>query len=133
VGPLDSYGGTPKAGSFRFRTTAIRSAVADLPQDQILRFRGACVGTWWGQGGAAILMVKLMVKLYWPKKTALPKKIGKSEGTFKIQFRKLQLKSGLKNFIRKVSENFDSVIDRLFERLASQVETPPIPPGSKIL
>ena len=48
-GPPGSYGGTPKACSDQDRTTANRSAVADLPQNQILRVRGARVETWWGQ------------------------------------------------------------------------------------
>ena len=43
--PLDSYGGTPKAVSDRNGTTTIRSAMADLPLDHILRARGGRVET----------------------------------------------------------------------------------------
>ena len=66
-----------------------------------------------------------------PKKTNFPKDFGKSEGTLYIQFRKFFLESGLKNVIRKVSEIFESVIDRLFEPLASQLETPLLKCASK--
>ena len=51
-GPLDSYGGTPKAGSNRRKTTAICSSVADLLPGHILRVRGAFVETWQGGGNS---------------------------------------------------------------------------------
>ena len=74
-GPSGSYGGTPKERSDRNETTAIRSAVADLPKSYIPRVRGARVET--GAGGAAILMVKSMVKLQGSKKRPSWNKMGK--------------------------------------------------------
>ena len=80
---LDSDGGTPEACSDRIETTAIRSAVADLPIGQILRVWGVLVETWEGKvGRQQILMVKLMVKSQGPKKSAFPTFFEKSEGTF---------------------------------------------------
>jgi len=51
-GLLDSNGGTPTGGSDRRETTAIRSAVADLPLGHILRVRGVLVETWQGGGNS---------------------------------------------------------------------------------
>jgi hypothetical protein len=51
IRPLDSYGGTLKDWSDRDGTTAIRSAVADLPWNHIPRVRGSRDETWWGQEG----------------------------------------------------------------------------------
>ena len=53
-GPLDSYGGTPTAGSDRIGATAIRSAVADLPLGNILRVRGILVEMRQGGGNSKI-------------------------------------------------------------------------------
>ena len=71
LGPLDSYGGTPKPGSIRFETNAIRSAVAGLPYDQILRLRGAFVETWQG-GGNSIFYGQIDGQIPRSKKIGLP-------------------------------------------------------------
>ena len=77
--------GNPKACSDRIETTAIRSAVADLPLGHILRVQRVLVETWQGgslMGKQQILMVKLVVKFQGPRKSAFPFFFETNEGTF---------------------------------------------------
>ena len=128
MGPLNTYGGTPKAGSVRHGTSAIHSAVADLPLGHILRVRGVLVETWQGEGNS-IFLGQIDGQIPGSGKTGLPDFCEKVRALSSISF-----ENYFKNPSQSVSNFyhffFDPIIGRGVEPLGLYFETPHL--GSRV-